>query len=279
VTLPLSTRARLDALAVEWNVTIGQCLGTPTSLIAYGTRGTEAVVLKVLHREGDEWRSGEMVRAFDGAGVVRAIAHADGAVMLERILPGTSLVDATLDDDDATDILVDVIRRMSPTHIPPRAPTVEDWARGFERYVATGDTRVPPPLVAEARETYVAMCASQRGRRLLHGDLQHSNVLFDGRRGWLAIDPKGVVGEVEYELGAALRNPREMPHLMADATVARARVARYASALGLDPERILRWAFAQAVLSAIWSVEDDGIVAPDDPALLLAYALRPFVVR
>jgi streptomycin 6-kinase len=43
--------------------------------------------------------------------------------------------------------------------------------------------------------------------RLLHGDLQHYNVLLDRKRGWLAIDPKGVVAEGEFELGAALRNP------------------------------------------------------------------------
>ena len=42
---------------------------------------------------------------------------------------------------------------------------------------------------------------------LLHGDLQHYNVLLDKDRGWVAIDPKGVVGELEYEVGALLRNP------------------------------------------------------------------------
>jgi streptomycin 6-kinase len=38
-------------------------------------------------------------------------------------------------------------------------------------------------------------------------DLHHYNVLSDSGRGWLAIDPKGLVGEVEYEVGAAIRNP------------------------------------------------------------------------
>ena len=54
---------------------------------------------------------------------------------------------------------------------------------------------------------FAELCASQRGVRLLHGDLQHYNVLFDRRRGWVSIDPKGVLGEPEYEIGAALRNP------------------------------------------------------------------------
>ena len=32
------------------------------------------------------------------------------------------------------------------------------------------------------------------------------NVRFDSGRGWLAIDPKGVFGELEYEVGAVVRN-------------------------------------------------------------------------
>ena len=29
---------------------------------------------------------------------------------------------------------------------------------------------------------------------LLHGDLHHWNILSDADRGWMAIDPKGVIG-------------------------------------------------------------------------------------
>lgn len=57
------------------------------------------------------------------------------------------------------------------------------------------------------------LAASQDETTLLHGDLHHYNVLSDVRRGWLAIDPKGVIGEVEYEAGAIFRNPNEMPDL------------------------------------------------------------------
>jgi len=41
---------------------------------------------------------------------------------------------------------------------------------------------------------------------LLHGDL-HSDNILSSQRGWLVIDPKGIVGEREFELGAYLRNP------------------------------------------------------------------------
>lgn len=80
-------------------------------------------------------------------------------------------------------------------------------------------------------------------------------------RGWLAIDPKGVIGEPAYEVGALLRNP--IPRIFDQPdrpTVLRRRARLLADALGFDAGRVLRWAAVQAVLSAWWDVEDG---APD----------------
>jgi len=88
------------------------------------------------------------------------------------------------------------------------------------------------------------------------GDLHHDNILEDERRGWLAIDPKGVVGETAFETGALLRNPGPDPALWADAKTILRRTAILAERLGLERQRILAWCFAQAALSALWRLED-----------------------
>jgi streptomycin 6-kinase len=152
--------------------------------------------------------------------------------------------------------------------------TVEDWGKGFQRYLESGDNQVPESLVVQGRELYTKLCASQRRRRLLHGDLQHYNVLFDTNRGWLAIDPKGVVGEIEYEVGASLRNPHENPAVFASPDAVERRLKRFEAGLKLDRERALGWGFAQAVLSAIWSVEDGFAVDAKNPSIILANAIR-----
>jgi streptomycin 6-kinase len=107
---------------------------------------------------------------------------------------------------------------------------------------------------------------------LLHGDLHHYNVLSDRARGWCAIDPKGVVGELEFELGAALRNPIDRPDLFAKLDVVERRLDQFGLALGIDVSRARGWCFSQAVLSAIWSLEG-GHAAEADAALQLARAL------
>src|SRR5439155_16312007 len=108
-------------------------------------------------------------------------------------------------------------------------------------------------------------------------DLQHSNVLFDRVRGWVAIDPKGVIGEVEYEIGAMLRNPHDRPELFTQPAIVDKRVRCFASKLGLDTRRLLAWGFSQAVLSAIWEIEDGAAVDPTNPSLLLAEVIRPML--
>ena len=267
---------RSAELARRWRVTVAESFETDSSLIAYGHRGTESVVLKVVKRPGDEWRSGEVVNAFGGRGVVRVLDFVDGAALFERVVPGTELVELTKRGHDAaaTDILADVISAMSPGDAPSWCPTVSDWGRGFSWYQSLGDDQIPLELVQRAARMYAELCETQGETRLLHGDLQHYNILEDRERGWVAIDPKGVVGEIAYEVGAALRNPGERPDVFASLTTIERRIDVLSTRLRLDAGRLLRWGFAQAVLSAIWHVEDGYVVGADNVPLMLARAIE-----
>src|SRR3989441_4846065 len=275
---------RMQKYAREWGVVIEDIIETDSSVIAFGARDNQPVVLKVIKQTGDEWYSGEVLRAFDGNGVVRVYEQTPGAVLMERLRPGHSLVEMALNgkDEEATDILADVIRQMSSLESSNSAreswkafKTVQDWGKRFDRFIATGNDQIPMELVEAGHHVFSQLCASQRSPRLLHGELQHYNVLFDTNRGWVAIDPKGVVGELEYEIGAALRNPVERPEVfLARATIER-RLKAFASKLNLDVERMLAWSFTQAVLSAIWEIEDGFAVDATNSSLRLAEIIRP----
>lgn len=264
------TTERLAEYARARSVHVDDTVETPTSIVAYGRRDDEAVVIKLVKLPGDEWNGGAVLHAFDGGRIVRVYDHAPGAMLLERLTPGDSLVSLSLDgrDDEATAVLADVIAAMSPHAAPPGVPTIEDWGLAFAR---PHTLRVD--LVAEAASVYERLAKSQTQTRLLHGDLHHANVLFDARRGWTAIDPKGVVGEMAFDIGAALRNPIERPDLYANPAIIERRIHIFAERLQLDPRRILQWAFAQAVLSAIWEIED-GFLGAEPRSLALAYATR-----
>ena len=262
---------QLRIKAAEWNVTLEETLETPTSLLGFGVRNGDRVVLKITKQAGDESHSGKVLRAFAGDGAVRVYESETNAVLLERLEPGEQLVNVVKrgDDDAATRILAQVIEKLAHHEAPAECPTVADWGRGFDRYLDRDDQQIPLELVHEARELYLDLAASQRTTMLLHGDLQHYNVLFDNDRGWVAIDPKGVVGELEYEVGALLRNPVELREFYTAPAIINRRLRTLTDLLHLDHTRALNWSFAQAVLSAIWQVEDG-----EQPTLLLAQTLR-----
>ena len=250
---------RLQAKAADWNVTIEETRETPTSLVGFGVRRGVHVVLKITKTKGDESHSGKVLRAFAGDGAVRIYESETDAVLMERLEPGRHLVDLVKrgQDDEATRILAEVIEKLAHHEAPAECPTVADWGRGFDRYLASGDQQIPLALVHEARAIYNDLASSQRTKMLLHGDLQHYNVLFDNERGWVAIDPKGVVGELEYELGALLRNPVELPELYSNPITFNRRLEILCDLLPLDHSRARAWSYAQSVLSAIWRIEDE----------------------
>lgn len=267
---------QLQAKAEAWNVTIEETQETLTSVLGFGMRAGRRVVLKMTKSAGDESHSGEVLKAFAGNGAVRVYESETGAVLLERLEPGEQLVNLVKrgEDEEATRILAQVMKKLAHHQAPAECPTVADWRRGFDRYLASGDRQLPLEMVHEAHGLYQDLTATQGTTMLLHGDLQHYNVLLDNERGWVAIDPKGVVGEWEYEVGALLRNPVEQPEVFANTATINRRLEILTTLLPLNHSRALRWSYAQAILSAIWDVEDGYRIERNNPSLTLARLLR-----
>jgi streptomycin 6-kinase len=206
----------------------------------------------------------DALRLYDGESMVRLLDadRDDGIMLIERLIPGTTLLDEP-DDERATAIAAGVMLRLRRP--PPAAhtfPSVADWGAGLQRLRARFDGGAgpfPEELVDRAEHLFGELLASMSEPVLLHGDLHHGNILAAERAPWLAIDPKGVVGEPACEVGAWLRNP--MPGLMADPNrrrVTERRVDQFAELLELDRARVIGWGLAQSVLSAWWSFEDHG---------------------
>jgi streptomycin 6-kinase len=201
------------------------------------------------------------LRAFNGRGMVQLLEadEARGALLLERLEPGTDLLDAA--DDEATLAACGLLRDFPKLQMgTSEFPTVADWAKGFERlhtHFVNGAGPFPPEMLSRAEGLYRVLDTTADVPVLLHGDLHHWNILSAQRAPWLAIDPKGVIGEPVYEAGAWLRNPIEHLHSLGGIKpLLTRRVDIFVAELGFDRERLLGWAFAQAMLSAWWAYED-----------------------
>lgn len=256
----------LEECARHWSLTIQPPFAPLTyNYVAPARRadGVEVVVKAgVPHRE----LLSEMaaLRFYDGRGMVQLLdADADrGIMLLERLRPGTPLTYLE-DDEQATVIAARVMRELWRPAPPTHAfSTVADWAAGMGRMRAHfdgGTGPLPTPLVERAERLFAELLATMDAPVVLHGDLHHDNILAATREPWLAIDPKGIVGEPAYEVGALLHNP--LPRILDVPDPKRLfarRVDLLTEELGFERERILGWGVAQAVLSAWWTVEDHG---------------------
>jgi len=237
-----------------------------TGEVAFVRRGAQPLVLKLLPPGSDEWRSGEVLTHWDGLGAVRLIEQAPGAVLIERARPGddlSAMVQAGR-DDAATLILCEVMRqlnRSAPAGTSFR--TIADWGQGFARNrEAALRLGVDAGLIDQAAALFHQLCETQAEPVVLHGDLQHYNVVRDADRGWLAIDPKGILGEAGYEVGAMLRNPTADQALCADSKIIDRRARLICAELGYDYGRVVGWCFSQWVLAVLWAIQDNLPFAP-----------------
>ena len=204
------------------------------------------------------------LRIFDGHGIVQLLdSDLDrGALLVERLKPGTPLVDLA-DDEAATSIAAQVMRQLwKPVPAEHPFPTVAKWAQGLQRLRKRfdgGTGPFPSYWIERAEGLFAELLGSMAEPVLLHGDLHHENILAAERQPWLALDPKGVVGEPAYEVGAFLRNP--LPRILHEPQPGRMlarRVAQLAEELDFNPARLVGWGVAQAVLSAWWDFDDSG---------------------
>jgi streptomycin 6-kinase len=223
------------ALAERWGLEIGEPLrgGVLSCVFAVSTAEGDPAVLKLAgpwDRPADEIACLERWQGV-GAPLLLQADPDRGALLLERIEPGTSAVEA---EPAAVASLVECLH-LAP---PPGMRELADVARGrVERALADGRASSYQADWAIARID--ALGADAPAPVLLHGDFDERNILASASRGLVAIDPLPCVGDPAYDAGHwAQANGRPGR---------RARTAAIAEALGLPVERVRGWCAVAAI--------------------------------
>ncbi len=239
-----------------WNLSDPQILTqTTTSHIYTVTHGAETVILKILSAsETDEQRGAVALRCFEGRGAVRLLRYDEGAHLLEYAA-GDELVRLVErgEDENATRIIAQVIKQIhsAPQDAPRDGLVMLDLWFGalFTKAAADRQSGIESIYLRSAAFAE-RLLANQREVRVLHGDIHHRNIR-QSSRGWLAFDPKGVVGERTYDCANTLCNP-VMPELVHNETRLLTHAAILADTLALDVSRVLAFTYAYACLNASW---------------------------
>jgi streptomycin 6-kinase len=264
----------VSAVMRAWHlIPDGDVIRTASSEVIPVRSSGRAAMLKVS-RVAEEARGHTLMTWLDGDGAARVYRHEGSALLMERLEGRPSLAGLALagDDDRATRILVSAaqaVHRARPAPWPA-LPPLRTWFRSLGVAAAGGGDYGAAWAVARA------LLDEPQGVRPLHGDIHHGNVLWSPGRGWVVIDPKGVIGEAAYDFANLLCNPT--PDLALAPGRLERQVGVVVAAGGPPRERLLAWVQAYTGLSAAWSAED-GHATHADQALALSRAAAGLLAR
>ncbi|WP_206523061.1 MULTISPECIES: aminoglycoside phosphotransferase family protein [unclassified Mesorhizobium] len=256
------------AFPARWNVSAPELIAeTFSSRIWKVLRedGSPAIVkaLKPFDDVADELRGEHYLAWRSGDGAVRLLGRDGHSMLLE--FAGETLLQQVLEEQGdfaATIIAAEVMAKLfsqGKDPFPPELqPLRERFASLFNKANADRDAG-HESLYVEAATIADRLLADPHDIRPLHGDLHHENILH-GPRGWLAIDPKGVLGDPGFDAANMFYNPLERDDLCLDPERIAGMAGIFANTLGQTPAAILDHAIAYGCLSASWHHEDDNAV-------------------
>jgi streptomycin 6-kinase len=166
-------------------------------------------------------------------------------LLLERLQPGIML--STLENEhETTKIAAQVMQAIHrPTAEGKEFISLRGWFDELKKLRSSfgGSTGPFPEQTVEIVEEMVEdLFGENCPHVLLHGDFHHFNILLSNR-GWLVIDPKGVYGPAEYEVGPFLLNPwGKIPREIEAIRRTQRRIAILTELLGFDRQTLLKWA-------------------------------------
>jgi streptomycin 6-kinase len=131
---------------------------------------------------------------------------------------------------------------------------LDQWFEGLRR---SAETEFPADYAMKALQIYAELSPQTDRTFYLHGDFHPGNVVSARREPFLAIDPKGIIGHIGYDIAVFLNNFHWWQETRTDV---RERldlaVTQFADSFDLSATELRQWAFAQMVLGAWWSFED-----------------------
>ena len=258
-------------LARRWELRLGSHAygGGTHSLVLAATRADGSpALLKVPAVDDENRQEGAALSRYagDGAALLYASDPDTGALLMERLEPGTQLADHP-DRDMAIDVACALLRRLRrpvpaghPFNLVPEL--VRTWASTLPARQARHGSPVPAPDMARVMAAVEQLRAPAGAELLVNRDAHLLNILAAQREPWLLIDPKPLAGEPAFDGGWLLIDTL-LARVSADN--ARGLAARIGDGLAVDGDRVRAWALVRCAENVFW-----GLDAGEDVSVTLA---------
>ncbi len=247
----------------EWSIDVGPAFAAGEfNFVAEATRrdGSLAVVKICPPYENAEFEGeAAFLKSRDGRGAVRLLAQdvERRSILLERAVPGLNLAEIfTGSKPECVPPAIDVLKSIigPPPSDGSDIKPLDAWFDGLRKSHAT---IFPANYTSKALDIYETLSGQPGRTYFLHGDFHPGNIVSATRSAYLAIDPKGIIGHIGYDIGVFLNNLHWWQEKEADIQARLERsIRQFADAFDIDPIELRQWAFAQMVLGAWWSFDE-----------------------
>lgn len=227
---------------------------------AHSNQYNKPVVLKIGMPYPEFINELKALTFYDGHGSVKLLAYDEQkyGMLLAQIQPGNTLKYFFPNQDEkAVEYTCQVMEKL---HAHPIGNSTE-FQTIDNKFLVFDSLKIPRRLQKQvdiARNFVKELSISAPKKYLLHGDLHHDNILLDDQGNAVSIDPKGVIGEAAYEVGAFMCNPEALCEQYNIPTLLNRRLDQFSQTLSIDRERLTKACYARIILSACWTVEAKG---------------------
>ena len=245
----------LDACIQKWN--LHDCSPSPImshNMICFASSPEFGdVVLKIGFPHRELYTEKDALALFSGRNICQIFAWDEslGAMLLERISPGRDLT--TLNNKDQRVSAAAILAAELPVQVPEshNFPLFSELiSRAFKRQRQEGAYPEMLQYMDAAQQAYARLSAG-RPQVLLHGDLNHWNILSHNGQ-WKAIDPKGIIGPACMEPARFMQNQLRISSWQELHELA----AAMGAAIGEPPSVAIDAVFVDTVLGTCWSMEE-----------------------
>ncbi|KTD42866.1 aminoglycoside phosphotransferase family protein [Legionella parisiensis] len=220
----------------------------------------QPVVIKISYDKKSIENEKQALMNLDSQGSIKLIDYNSKyhALLIQQAIPGISLKSLyPAQMDYVMDCYVQTMQKLHNKHVPKKQNVyhIADWLKALDM---PASKQIPAPILNRAIDLRNKLLSSQESLVFLHGDLHHDNILKHGSA-WLAVDPKGVVGEAEFEIAAFdFMYITELATTVNVKKIFAERIDLLAQKSNLDGQRIKDWVFVRLVLMAAWQIEDNS---------------------
>jgi streptomycin 6-kinase len=217
------------------------------------------IVLKIGCDAKSMANEAKALQHFSGHGMVQLIEYdpQHHMLLLQQAVPGTLLCHHPSEDIKHTiHHYADVVKQL--TSVPQKQsnqfPHISDWLKALER---ADKSQFPAGWLERAIDLKETLLNANLEAVILHGDLHHENILANGSA-WIAIDPKGIIGDIAFEAAAFNFLQQNETDLQNAPQLFIERCNLLSAALQLDSQHLQQWVFVRLILAACWMLEDNG---------------------